>query len=80
MFYHPLRKHTNNSQQKPAITQGMQALDTVWFMSGSLFNKYPYDVPTEAFSFTIFRQAFAAVQAAVVHLRQEVRMPPRRSC
>jgi hypothetical protein len=41
----------------------------VWFMSGSLFSKYPYDVPTEAFSFEIFRQAFAAVQASVVHLQ-----------
>jgi hypothetical protein len=46
-----------------------ETLDTVWFMSGSLFNKYPYDVPTEAFSFEIFRQAFCAVQAAVVHLQ-----------
>ena len=28
-----------------------------------------YDVPTEAFSFAIFRQAFAAIQASVVHLQ-----------
>jgi hypothetical protein len=52
-----------------SIREEYEALDTVWFMSGSLFNKYPYDVPTEAFSFEIFRQAFAAVQAAVVHLQ-----------
>ncbi|BDA45553.1 probable actin-histidine N-methyltransferase [Coccomyxa sp. Obi] len=44
-------------------------LDTVWFMAGSLFNGYPYDIPTEAFSMNLFRQAFAAVQASVVHLQ-----------
>ena len=32
-------------------------LDTVWFMAGSLFRNYPYDVPTEAFSLNLFRQA-----------------------
>lgn len=31
-------------------------LDTVWFMSGSLFDTYPYDTPTEAFSLKLFRQ------------------------
>ena len=45
------------------------ALDTVWFMAGSLFKNYPYDVPTEVFSFEVFKQAFAAVQASVVHLQ-----------
>lgn len=44
-------------------------LDTVWFMSGSLFDTYPYDTPTEAFSLKLFRQAFAAVQSSVVHLQ-----------
>ena len=84
-------------------------LDTVWFMAGSLFKSYPYDIPTEAFSLDIFTQvrcasitpralsssapacvhahyspngtwfttlaaaralqAFAAVQASVVHLQ-----------
>jgi hypothetical protein len=33
-----------------------QELDTVWFMAGSLFRNYPYDIPTEAFSFNIFKQ------------------------
>ena len=46
--------------------QGIQReydeLDTVWFMGGSLFKNYPYDIPTEAFSFEIFKQAFAAIQ------------------
>ena len=28
----------------------------MWFMAGSLFRNYPYDVPTEAFSLQIFRQ------------------------
>ncbi|KAG2300502.1 hypothetical protein Bca52824_036974 [Brassica carinata] len=44
-------------------------LDTVWFMAGSLFQQYPFDIPTEAFSFEIFKQAFAAVQSCVVHLQ-----------
>lgn len=44
-------------------------LDTVWFMAGSLFNKYPFDLPTEAFSFKLFKQAFAAVQTSIVHLQ-----------
>ncbi|KAK2076075.1 hypothetical protein QBZ16_001411 [Prototheca wickerhamii] len=44
-------------------------LDTVWFMSGSLFSQYPYDIPSEQFTPKIFRQAFAAVQSCVVHLQ-----------
>lgn len=43
--------------------QGIEAeyneLDTVWFMSGSLFNNYPYDIPTEAFSFDLFKQVIS---------------------
>ena len=35
----------------------------------SLFNAYPYDIPTECFSKKTFRQAFAAIQATVVHLQ-----------
>lgn len=31
--------------------------------------QYPYDIPTEAFSFEIFKQAFAAIQSCVVHLQ-----------
>lgn len=31
--------------------------------------RYPFDIPTEAFPFERFRQAFAAVQASVVHLQ-----------
>jgi hypothetical protein len=31
--------------------------------------EYPFDIPTEAFTFQIFKQAFAAVQASVVHLQ-----------
>eukprot|EP00891_Asterochloris_glomerata_P000308 jgi/Astpho2/308/fgenesh1_pg.00010_%23_65_t len=44
-------------------------LDTVWYMAGSLFSKYPFDMPTEAFSLDLFTQAFAATQASVVHLQ-----------
>ncbi len=49
-----------------SVVQGIEKeyeeLDTVWFMGGSLFKNYPYDIPTEAFSFQIFKQAFAAIQ------------------
>ena len=37
--------------------------------AGSLFSKYPFDMPTEAFSLDLFTQAFAATQASVVHLQ-----------
>lgn len=51
------------------IRKEYDELDTVWFMAGSLFNRYPFDIPTEAFSFELFLQAFAAVQASIVHLQ-----------
>lgn len=35
--------------------------------------QYPYDIPTEAFPFEIFKQAFAAIQSCVVHL--QVKLP-----
>ncbi|KAG2384282.1 Protein SET DOMAIN GROUP 40 [Vigna angularis] len=53
-----------------AIRKEYNELDTVWFMAGSLFQQYPYDIPTEAFSFEIFKQAFAAIQSCVVHLQK----------
>jgi len=34
-----------------------------------LLQQYPFDIPTEAFSFEIFKQAFVAVQSCVVHLQ-----------
>ncbi|XP_002986460.2 ribulose-1,5 bisphosphate carboxylase/oxygenase large subunit N-methyltransferase, chloroplastic [Selaginella moellendorffii] len=58
------------------IKREYQELDTVWFMAGSLFKEYPFDIPTEAFSFEIFKQAFVAVQSCVVHL-QGVSLPRR---
>lgn len=33
------------------------------------FQQYPFDIPTEAFPFEIFKQAFVAVQSCVVHLQ-----------
>lgn len=51
------------------IKREYEELDTVWFMAGSLFKQYPFDLPTEAFSFDIFKQAFVAVQSCVVHLQ-----------
>jgi hypothetical protein len=32
--------------------------------------QYPFDIPTEAFPFEIFKQAFVAVQSCVVHLQK----------
>ncbi|CAK0782675.1 hypothetical protein CVIRNUC_005870 [Coccomyxa viridis] len=51
------------------IEREYEELDTVWYLAGSLFKNYPFDSPTEAFSPNLFRQAFAAVQASVVHLQ-----------
>jgi hypothetical protein len=31
--------------------------------------RYPFDVPSEAFTFLRFKQAFAAIQASIVHLQ-----------
>ena len=43
-----------------AVVQGIEKeyaeLDTVWFMAGSLFKSYPYDIPTEAFTLELFTQ------------------------
>ncbi|KAM2537317.1 hypothetical protein TB2_022896 [Malus domestica] len=52
------------------IKREYNELDTVWFMAGSLFQQYPYDIPTDAFPFEIFKQAFVAVQSCVVHLQK----------
>lgn len=52
------------------INKEYNELDTVWFMAGSLFKQYPFDIPTEAFPFEIFKQAFVAVQSCVVHLQK----------
>ena len=46
--------------QEVCALQGIEReyneLDTVWFMAGSLFQNYPYDIPTEAFSLELFQQ------------------------
>lgn len=34
-----------------------------------VLQQYPYDIPTEAFTFGIFKQAFVAIQSCVVHLQ-----------
>lgn len=51
------------------IQKEYEELDTVWYMSGSLFKNYPFEIPTEQFSLEVFTQAFAAVQSSVVHLQ-----------
>ncbi|KAL6518741.1 hypothetical protein OROHE_017494 [Orobanche hederae] len=57
-------------ERDEGIKREYNELDTVWFMAGSLFQQYPYDIPTEAFSFEVFKQAFVAVQSCVVHLQK----------
>ncbi|KAL6960455.1 hypothetical protein U1Q18_038218 [Sarracenia purpurea var. burkii] len=57
-------------ERAKGIKREYDELDTVWFMAGSLFQQYPYDIPTEAFPFEIFKQAFVAVQSCVVHLQK----------
>ncbi|KAK4759871.1 hypothetical protein SAY87_023002 [Trapa incisa] len=57
-------------QRAEGIKKEYNEIDTVWFMAGSLFQQYPYDIPTEAFTFEIFKQAFVAVQSCVVHLQK----------
>ncbi|CAL0299167.1 unnamed protein product [Lupinus luteus] len=57
-------------QRSEGIKREYNELDTVWFMAGSLFQQYPYDIPTEAFPYEIFKQAFVAVQSCVVHLQK----------
>ena len=51
------------------IRKEYEELDTVWYMSGSLFSKYPFEVPSEQFSVERFVQAFTAVQSSIVHLQ-----------
>ncbi|KAJ8750317.1 hypothetical protein K2173_014232 [Erythroxylum novogranatense] len=57
-------------ERAEGIKREYDELDTVWFMAGSLFQQYPYDIPTEAFPFEIFKQAFVAIQSCVVHLQK----------
>lgn len=38
-------------------------------MSVVLSCSYPFDIPSEAFTFLRFKQAFAAIQASIVHLQ-----------
>ncbi len=52
--------------------QEYQELDTVWFMAGSLFNRYPFDVPTEAFTFKLFKQVRFAPDRSSAHLNPSV--------
>eukprot|EP01024_Parvocaulis_polyphysoides_P026998 TRINITY_DN24549_c0_g2_i4.p1 TRINITY_DN24549_c0_g2~~TRINITY_DN24549_c0_g2_i4.p1 ORF type:complete len:472 (-),score=56.62 TRINITY_DN24549_c0_g2_i4:330-1745(-) len=61
--------------RRSGIEKEYENLDTVWFMAGSLFRDYPYDVPTEQFPFEVFLQAFAAVQSSIVHLQN---VPPAK--
>ena len=58
------------------IEKEYNELDTVWFMAGSLFNKYPYDIPTEAFSLGLFVQVCCkTLSDAARHDLVQLRLP-----
>jgi len=42
-------------QRVAGIKKEYDELDTVWFMAKSLFNRYPFDLPTETFSYEVFK-------------------------
>ncbi|CAG9460769.1 unnamed protein product [Pedinophyceae sp. YPF-701] len=52
-----------------AMKKEYEELDTIWYMAPSLFDRYPFDAPTECFPFEVFKQAFAAIQESTVHLQ-----------
>lgn len=56
------------------IRKEYEELDTVWFMTSSLFRDYPFEIPTEQFSFDVFCQAFVAISGSIVHLQVCVTM------
>lgn len=55
------------------IEKEYHELDTVFYMSKSMFRNYSladgFEPPTEQFSLRVFRDAFAAVSSSVVHLQ-----------
>jgi len=59
--------------RQAAIAREYAELDTIWFMAPPLFDRRSgergAEPPTEAFSLALFRAAYAAVQASVVHLQ-----------
>ena len=56
-------------ERAAGVEREYEELDTVWFMAGSFFRRYPYDQPSESFSLKVFKDAFAVVQSSVVHLQ-----------
>lgn len=40
-------------ERQEALRKEYDELDTVWYMASALFNRYPFDPPTEAFSFEV---------------------------
>ena len=51
------------------IHREYEELDLVWVMGSALFRNYPFEMPTEQFSFDVFLQTFAAIQGSIVHLQ-----------
>lgn len=55
------------------IEKEYEELDTVFYMSKSMFRNYSladgFEPPTEQFPLKVFREAFAAVSSSVVHLQ-----------
>jgi hypothetical protein len=46
-----------------------------WLCFAVPFFRYPFDIPSEAFTFLRFKQAFAAIQASIVHLQASLLSP-----
>jgi len=59
-------------QRLQSMRKEYEELDVIWTLSQKLNDLYPFDPPTQCFSFETFKQAFAAVQESVVHLRDPI--------
>ena len=51
--------------REQGIRKEYEELDTVWFMTGSLFHNYPFQVPSEAFSYELFLQVASSADLLI---------------
>lgn len=65
-------------ERKEGIRAEYQQLDSVWWLASSLFETYPFDMPSLVFPFEVFLSAFVAVQGSILHLRGEGVGPGKR--
>ncbi|GJM87663.1 hypothetical protein PR202_ga03641 [Eleusine coracana subsp. coracana] len=71
-FWHPYIKELDRQRGRGQLAVESPLLWTeieLDYLTGSPMRQYPFDIPTEAFPFEIFKQAFVAVQSCVVHLQ-----------